>query len=77
MTPLRDQSNVSRLPRATCPTCGVDVALRRGGQLREHRDERGCICVASGLTPTEVERHIDAEVDGLRAFSRRRGGETQ
>jgi hypothetical protein len=24
-------------PRAGCPVCGKDVALRRGGQLREHR----------------------------------------
>lgn len=28
------------LPRATCPVCGGDVALRVGGELREHRDAR-------------------------------------
>jgi hypothetical protein len=24
------------LPRAICPLCGRNVALRRGGELREH-----------------------------------------
>lgn len=26
------------LPRATCPVCRASVALRRGGELREHPD---------------------------------------
>ena len=28
------------LPRANCPVCHADVALRAGGELREHRDHR-------------------------------------
>lgn len=28
------------LPRAECPVCHGDVALRRGGVLREHPDHR-------------------------------------
>lgn len=37
MTPP-GQSNT--LPRARCPVCGKEVALRRDQQLREHRDAR-------------------------------------
>lgn len=29
-----------KLPRATCPVCRGDVALRRGSLLREHPDHR-------------------------------------
>lgn len=28
------------LPRGRCPECGADVALRKGGVLREHKDQR-------------------------------------
>jgi hypothetical protein len=28
------------LPRGTCPVCKAEVAVRRGGQLREHPDHR-------------------------------------
>ncbi len=28
---------MSALPRGRCPVCGSDVALRRGGLIREHR----------------------------------------
>jgi hypothetical protein len=28
------------LPRATCPVCRADVALRKTGELREHPDHR-------------------------------------
>lgn len=28
------------LPRGTCPVCGGEVALRRDGATREHRDRR-------------------------------------
>jgi hypothetical protein len=31
---------MTALPRAECPVCHGDVALRAGGQLREHRDHR-------------------------------------
>ncbi len=31
---------MTSLPRATCPVCGGDIALRRGGLLREHPDHR-------------------------------------
>lgn len=29
-----------RLARGACTVCGADVALRKGGQVREHRDHR-------------------------------------
>jgi hypothetical protein len=29
-----------RLPRQECPVCHADVAVRRGGELREHPDHR-------------------------------------
>jgi hypothetical protein len=28
---------MSPLPRGTCPVCTADVALRKGGLVREHR----------------------------------------
>lgn len=65
----------TRLPRATCPSCGRDVALRRGGELREHvRDPNdelapGVKCPGSGHTIAYVERAIDAELEGLRRMS--------
>lgn len=31
---------MSALPRARCPVCGADVALRVGGRVREHKDHR-------------------------------------
>ena len=41
----------SKLPRARCPKCGRDVALRKGGELRGHRGLRiGQFCLASGYT---------------------------
>lgn len=54
-------------PRATCPRCGRDVALRIGGELREHRarafvngqSRPSPLCTASGLTPVAV-RNVDA-----------------
>lgn len=44
------------LPRAICPRCGRDVALRNRGELREHkelppaREPRARICAAAGWT---------------------------
>jgi len=29
-----------KLPRGNCPVCGADVALRAGGEMREHPDHR-------------------------------------
>lgn len=29
-----------RLPRQRCPVCRADVAVRAGGELREHPDHR-------------------------------------
>jgi hypothetical protein len=57
------------LPRAVCPTCGQEVALRRGGELREHRPE-GTLCPASGYTVEQVEQKINDEIDGLRGMGR-------
>lgn len=43
---------MTRLPRAICPVCGRGVALRRGGQLREHPAVQGArgLCPGSGKT---------------------------
>jgi hypothetical protein len=37
---------VSALPRGQCPECGADVALRKGGLVREHRG--GCQPIRDG-----------------------------
>jgi hypothetical protein len=47
-----------RLPRGQCPRCGRDVALRRGGELREHNtgDRIGGVatyCIGSGSEPVK------------------------
>jgi hypothetical protein len=54
---------VTKLPRATCPGCGSDVALRVGGFLREHRqpltmETRGQApsCAWSGRKPTAARK---------------------
>lgn len=42
-----------RLPRETCPRCGREVAIRKNGELREHRPVvrvDGRLCEASGWT---------------------------
>lgn len=31
---------MASLPRRPCPVCRADVAVRRGGELREHLDRR-------------------------------------
>lgn len=38
------------LPRATCPRCGREVAVRVGGKLREHRAHHyaTALCPGSG-----------------------------
>lgn len=51
-----------RLPRGRCPSCGRDVALRKGGELREHgvREGRNApVCVSSGQRPA-IEGARDA-----------------
>lgn len=50
-----------RLPRGKCQGCGRDVALRRGGELREHRTAEGRhnpTCAWSGQRP-DAEDPID------------------
>lgn len=49
-TAVRRLHAANNLPRGECPMCGRDVALRRGGEYREHRKPEGGICEASGLT---------------------------
>lgn len=34
---LQSTQDASDAPRRTCPTCGLDVGLRRDGSLRNHR----------------------------------------
>jgi DNA-binding transcriptional regulator YiaG len=40
------------LPRRVCSLCTRDVAVRRGGKLREHTDLEGEHCDGSGKLPT-------------------------
>lgn len=45
---------MSRSPRGRCPACGKDVALRRGGWVREHAPADGnnaSVCPGSGSLP--------------------------
>lgn len=57
------------LPRAQCPVCHGQVAVRRGGQLREHQDHRhelygvgrGAVvpkCPGSGKTAMELLKEL-------------------
>jgi hypothetical protein len=49
--PNIDWGGPRRSPRGTCPLCGADVALRKGGLVREHRDFRSSsrsVCAGSG-----------------------------
>lgn len=47
---VNGSANPHRSPRALCPRCGREVALRRGGELREHRvtPAESSLCPASG-----------------------------
>lgn len=58
------------LPRATCPACHRDVAVRNNDAFREHRSPDGAICDGSGRTAEAIES------DALRAdcFERWRAG---
>lgn len=58
------------LPRGVCPVCERDVALRVGGQLREHRDSGGELCVASGYGIDAAENAAQLEIAALRRMSR-------
>lgn len=66
---------MTALPRGRCPHCDRDVALRRGGQTREHRlpadppvhAQTGRLCPGSGemhvarqLTVDEVLADVQA-----------------
>ena len=66
-----DQSD-SRLPRAKCPECYRDVALRRGSELREHRSDPNepDLCPASGLTVEQAEREIADSIARFRGLAR-------
>lgn len=37
---MSDYQDTGPRPRATCPACHANVAVRRGGELREHPDHR-------------------------------------
>lgn len=64
---------MSALARATCAACGKNVAMRNGGEFREHRLDGGKVCWASGSTVGEIlvlaveRRERDARVKELRA----------
>ncbi len=40
------------LPRAECPVCGRWVAVRKRGQLREHRNVYDGFCAGAGQVAT-------------------------
>jgi 3-methyladenine DNA glycosylase Mpg len=52
---------VTPLPRAICPACGRDVALRVRDKLREHIPTHGPlrVCEASGLTVDEARKAVE------------------
>lgn len=53
MTHLHESS--SSLPRGTCPSCGRNVALRKGGLVREHRAvDDAAVCRGSGFLAPEA-----------------------
>jgi hypothetical protein len=54
---------VSALPRADCPICDREVALRTNGTFREHRYHGAHLCVGSGKTPEEAAGHVRARGD--------------
>jgi hypothetical protein len=63
---MSDSHGYTPLPRGFCPKCAREVALRRGGELREHRRDATTgnpMCVASGLTPVAVENLIKSGHD--------------
>lgn len=68
---------MSALPRGTCPACGADVALRKGGQVREHRVYlpqseqdpsthlgRTTVCEGSGRTSNDVRFTVRIPAEG-------------
>lgn len=59
-------------PREMCPECLRYVALRRHGELCEHRDRNGGLCPASGLTVAEAKREIARSVAEFRRHAMRR-----
>lgn len=53
---------MTALPRAKCPTCNTDVALRNGGEFREHRPSGKSHlpkCPASGKTLAALQAELD------------------
>lgn len=53
------------LPRGRCPLCGKDVAVRVGGELREHRSGQGEpseLCDGSGLTLEAARERAQEQV---------------
>jgi ParB family chromosome partitioning protein len=38
----------TRLERGACPVCSADVALRKGGLVREHKAPNGKVCAGAG-----------------------------
>jgi len=52
----------SKLRRGTCPACNRDVAIRKGGLCREHRDAQMIehTCPGSGRTHLELQAALAA-----------------
>lgn len=62
------------LPRDTCPVCDREVAMRRGGQFREHdtSPSSGDVCWGSGLTLVEAVQELARQVEARAAEIRER-----
>lgn len=62
------------LPRETCPACGRSVAVRKGGELREHRPAKDIdlICSASGMTVDVATLVLTDRVPTIRFGKERR-----
>jgi ParB/RepB/Spo0J family partition protein len=44
----------TRLERGACPVCSADVALRKGGLVREHKAPNGKVCPGAGQPAADV-----------------------
>lgn len=63
---------MSALPRGACPVCGRDVALRKGGLVREHQapprlQHKSLVCLGSGRVAVGRQTTVDECIAELEA----------